>query len=147
MKKGTHDKSISELEGWTWTDPIPSADDSSGTVLRFHRLHRTPIKNLELGDLRFLIGQNAALEHLVPIALDQLKKDLFIEAEYYPGDLLNALFTINAEPNYWKEHPDQRMVLIGLYDENMRRMPTGDLSSGDLKKIQREYERFIAPRG
>ena len=143
MKKGTHDKSITELEGWTWTDPIPSADDSSGTMLRFHRLHRTPIKNLELGDLRFLIGQNAALEHLVPIALDQLKRNLFIETEYYPGDLLNALFTINAEPNYWNAHPEQRQVLIGLC-ESMRRMPTGDLSSSDLKRIEREYEKFKA---
>lgn len=142
MKKGTCDKSISELEGWTWTNPIPTAEDSSGTVLRFYRLHRTAIKDLEVDDLRFLIGQNAALEHLVPIALDQLKENLFVEAEYYPGDLLNALFTINAEPNYWKAHPDHRQILIGLYDENMRRMPTGEISSGDLKKIEREYEKF-----
>ncbi|MCB9165307.1 MAG: hypothetical protein H6592_12915 [Flavobacteriales bacterium] len=147
MKKGAHDKSISELEGWTWTDPIPSADDSSGTVLRFYRLHRSPIKDLEVGDLRFLIGQNAALEHLVPIALDQLRKNPFIETDYYPGDLLNALFAINTEPNYWKAHPDQRQILIGLYEESLRRMPTGEMSTGDLKRIEREYEKFKAHRG
>ncbi|MBK7946526.1 MAG: hypothetical protein IPJ85_15060 [Flavobacteriales bacterium] len=144
MKKGTHEKSISELEGWTWTDPIPSADDSSGTVLRFYRLHRTPIKDLDLGDLRFLIGQNAALEHLVPMALDQLRKNLFVETDYYPGDLLQALFSINDEPSYWTAHPDHRQILIRLYEDNMRQTPTVEMSSGDLKKIEREYEKFKA---
>ncbi len=146
MKKGTHDKSISELEGWTWKDPIPFADDSSGTVLRFYRLHRTPIKNLEVGDLRFLIGQNAALEYLVPMALEQLRKNVFIETDYYPGDLLQALFSINDEPNYWDSHPNQLEVLIGLYEEKVRRMPTDEMSFGDLKKIEREYEKFKAHR-
>ena len=144
MKKGIHDKSISELEGWNWKDPIPSADNSSGTVIRFYGLHRTPIKNLEVGDLRFLIGQNSALEYLVPLAIDQLRKDLFIEAEYYPGDLLCALFLINNEPNHWSSHPEQREIIVRLYEEQVGRMPTDENSFGNIKKIKREYEKFIA---
>ncbi|MBK8228675.1 MAG: hypothetical protein IPK70_16050 [Flavobacteriales bacterium] len=147
MKKGTHEKSISELEGWNWKDPVPSADDSSGTVLRFYRLHRTPIKDLEIGDLRFLIGQNSALEYLVPMAFDQLRKDPFVEAEYYPGDLLCALFQINNEPNYWRSHPDQREVLVSLYEQRKGRMPTDEMSFDIMKEVKREYERFIAHRG
>ncbi|MBS1769732.1 MAG: hypothetical protein JSS77_08710 [Acidobacteria bacterium] len=147
MNRGTHLKSISELEGWTWKEAIPSADDSSRTVLRFYRLHRTPIQNLEVSDLRFLIGQNSALEYLVPLAFDQLRKDPFIETEYYPGDLLCALFLINNEPNYWSSHPDQRETLVRLYEENVERMPTGGMSFNDLKKIERDYEKFKAHRG
>jgi len=147
MKKGIPDKSISELEGWNWKDPIPTADDSSGTVFRFYLLHRKPIKNLELGDLRFLIGQNAALEYLVPLALDHLRKDLFIETEYYPGDLLSVLFTINDDPNYWASHPDQREVLVSLLKAQLERMPTEDMTFDNMKKIKRMYQKFIAHRG
>ncbi|MBX2978159.1 MAG: hypothetical protein KF905_02600 [Flavobacteriales bacterium] len=144
MKKSTHDKSISELEGWTWKDPIPTADDSSGTVLRFYRLHRTPIKDLVIGDLRFLIGQNSALEYLVPMALDQLRNNPFVEAEYYPGDLLCALFQINDQPSYWSSHPDQRELLVRLYEEHLGRMPTAEVSDSDLKRIKRDFEKFSA---
>lgn len=147
MKKGVPEKSISELEGWNWKEPIPTAADSPRTVLRFYHLHRKPIKDLAHGDLRFLIGQNTALKHLVPMALDRLRKDLFIETEYYPGDLLHALFSINDEPNYWASHPDQREILVGLYEEKMRCMPTDEMPFGDLKRIERGYEKFKANRG
>jgi hypothetical protein len=143
MKKGIHDKSISELEGWNWKDPIPSPDNSSSVVLRFYRLHRTPIKNLEVGDLRFLIGQNSALEYLVPLAIDQLRKDPFIEAEYYPGDLLWAMYLNNNDPNYSISHPDQREVLVRLYDTQVGQMPTEKVSFDDMKRITRKYEKFV----
>lgn len=147
MNKDFRDKSISELEGWIWKDPVPSPEDSSGTVCRFYRLHRTPIKDLELGDLRFLIGQNSTLKYLVPMAMDQLRKDLFIETEYYPGDLLCALLQINNEPNYWISHSDQRDMLVSLYEERVQRMRMQEMSFVDMKKIEREYEKFIAQRG
>jgi hypothetical protein len=147
MKKGVHDKSICELEGWNWKDPIPTPGDSSGTELRFYRLHRTPIKDLEVGDLRFLIGQNSALEYLVPLAFDWLRKDPFLDSEYYPGDLLCSLFLINDEPNYWTSHADQRELLVKMYEEQKGRLPTEEMSFDSMKKIKRDYERFNAHRG
>ncbi len=82
--------SISALDGWTWTHPVPNADDS-GVVQRYHALHRIPIGQLSAADLRFLIGQNECLRHLVPKALALLEADPWMETEHYPGDLLNAL--------------------------------------------------------
>ena len=92
--------SVSALGGWTWTDPVPDEGDS-GVVRRFHALHTVPIGLLTPADLRFLIGQNECLRHLVPKAFALLETDPWIESEFYPGDLLNALLRINHPAGYW----------------------------------------------
>lgn len=92
--------SISELGGWTWTEPVPD-DEDSAVVRRFHALHRVPIGQLSHADLRFLIGQNECLRYLVPKALALLESDPWMETEFYPGDLLNALLRINHPAGYW----------------------------------------------
>ncbi len=92
-------QSISELGDWTWTEPVPTPEDSS-VVRTYYRLHQKPIGELELQGLYFLILQNEALEYLVPMALKVLENDVFVEAEYYEGDLFNALVQINDSPLY-----------------------------------------------
>ncbi|WP_092678903.1 hypothetical protein [Hymenobacter arizonensis] len=49
-------KSVSELEGWTWKDPIPTLGNSSYVVRTYYQLHQKPIGELEIQELRFLIG-------------------------------------------------------------------------------------------
>lgn len=92
--------SISALGGWTWTQPVPDAADSA-VVRRYYALHHIPIGQLSAADLRFLIGQNECLRHLVPKALALLASDPWMETEFYPGDLLNALLRINHPAGYW----------------------------------------------
>lgn len=52
-----------------------------------------------------MIGQNIGL-YLVPLALEQLRKDPLAEVDFYPGDLLNNV--LNVDPAFWREHPQWR---------------------------------------
>ncbi|MFY8033634.1 MAG: contact-dependent growth inhibition system immunity protein [Flexibacteraceae bacterium] len=111
-------RSISQVEGWNWDSDIPTRETDGGIVTRYYELHNVPICDLPIEDIRFLIGQNAALEVLVPIAFDFIKDDLFLEAEYYRGDLLHNLLEINDKDNYWAKHPELKEKLKNLYLRN-----------------------------
>lgn len=134
-------KSISELEGWKWKGDIPKEDDSY-VVRNFFTLHSKPIAEMNLSDIRFLIGQNSGLKYLVPLALEKLKKDLFLEAEYYPGDLFCSLLLINNDPNYWSTHPDHKQELINLYIEQKKMLGALDVTEEIRIKIKDAYKEF-----
>jgi hypothetical protein len=136
-------QSVCQLEGWNWKGEVPVEGDSSYVERNFYRLHNVPIKDYELADLSFMIGQNTALEYLVPIALEKLKENLFLEAEDYEGDLLSNLLTINDKPNYWHNHKKEKQQLIELCDNLKERLYELD-TTWDIKKgINKEYENFL----
>jgi hypothetical protein len=138
-------KSISELEGWKWNDVIPSEMTHSRTELRFYELHDKPISELELSDIRFLIGQNYGLIYLVPIAINFLKENIFLEADYYPGDLLSSLLQINNEPNYWLTHLDEKESLITLYNSQRKNIKNIDgISDETIIKLKEEFLNFTS---
>lgn len=144
-------KSISELGNWTWTDPVPVKGNSSNVEREYYRVHRIPICDLEWSDISFLIGQEDALEQLVPLAISYLEDDIFVEVEYYNGDLLNSLFRIGffgdkkAKPNYWDNHPKERQQLIDLYTEQVKTLKgRKDIYAFIKKDIAKAYEEFIA---
>lgn len=138
------DKSISQLGGWKWEGTIPSIETHGGIETRFYNLHNKPISDLDDGDIRFLIGQNEGLNYLVPIALNKLKNDVFLEAEFYEGDLLYSLLTIIDTKNYWYEHIEQKQVLINLFENQKERLhELGSLIGYDLvKKIKEAYHLY-----
>lgn len=136
------DKSISELENWKWEDEIPTRETHSGTECRFYELHNVSLLKLDLLDIRFLIGQNAGLKYLVPDTIDELRDDIFKEAEYYQGDLLCALFLINDEPNYWKTHTKEKQQLIDIYQDQKRNLGTIE-DEEIIQKIKEAYEDFL----
>lgn len=135
-------KSISELEGWRWKGDIPREDDSY-VVRNFFTLHNKPISEMDLSDIRFLIGQNSGLKYLVPLALERLKENLFIETEYYPGDLFCSLLLINNEPNYWSVHPNHKQDLINLYTEQKKALGSLDVTEEIIIKIKDAYKDFL----
>ena len=136
-------KSASELEGWQWKDEAPVEGDSSFVEMNFYRLHNVPIKNYDLADLRFMIGQNTALEYLVPIAIEKLKENIFIEAEFYEGDLLCNVFGISDKSNYWANHPKEKQILIDLYENQKHRLKELDLDWDIKRKIKTYYAEFL----
>lgn len=137
------DKSISDLEGWKWRNEIPTRQTHSGIECRYYELHNKPISQLDLADVRFLIGQNSALEYLVPIAINALKQEIFLETEYYEGDLLCALMLINDEPNYWITHSKEKQELIALYTEQKSKLGLIDVSNDIRQKIKDAYSEFL----
>jgi hypothetical protein len=50
------------------------------------------------------IGQQFSLPILVPLALERLESNPWLEADFYVGDLLKFVFM--AKPEFWVEYPD-----------------------------------------
>ena len=84
-------KSIDELEGASLPPPYPTS-----MVERIAHARRIPISELPLGDLRLLVSQGQAVEHLMPLALEHLERDPLLWADLYNGDLLLAALHAHA---------------------------------------------------
>ena len=97
-------KSLEQLEGKAWGPP----EYDSHLVLECRRLHRVPLRDFTMADYRRMIGQSICLEYLVPLALQFLEKDPFLEAELYEGDLLCALLT--SEKEFWNSHKELKVA-------------------------------------
>lgn len=52
-----------------------------------------------------MIEQQISLPHLVPLALDVLRTNPLAEGDFYPGDLLHAVLSVDDD--YWPAHPDE----------------------------------------
>lgn len=136
-------KSISELGNWTWTDPIPVMGNSSNVEREFYRVHRIPICDLEWSDISFIIGQGSALEFLIPLAISYLEDDVFVEVEYYNGDLLlNTLYTKKHRKDYWSSHIKEKQQLIDLYTQQEHVMNDWD-DYDTRKKIKKAFKEFV----
>ncbi len=97
------DLSLDQVENHAWGDPPVDATRLVATV---HRLRRKPIKHLTTVDLRTLIAQRVGLAVLVPHVLPHLERAPYLEADYYPGDLLVAVLRVPT--THWQAHPHQR---------------------------------------
>ncbi|MGN6569572.1 MAG: contact-dependent growth inhibition system immunity protein [Flavipsychrobacter sp.] len=85
-------KTLEQLENSNWGD---APKESSNLVRTIHQLRKIKLSELNIGDVRILLGQQIGLQYLVPIAINILKTDPFVEASFYNGDLLNALLSID----------------------------------------------------
>jgi CDI immunity proteins len=83
----------------------------SSLVERCHALRKVALNNFSIDDLRVMIGQEIGLKYLVPIALEKLEINLFVEGNYYEGDLLKQLLEINT--GFWDENKEH---YISFYD-------------------------------
>lgn len=98
-------KSLQELERDDWGEP----NDHAHLVQTCHRLRRVPLADFTTGNLRIMIGQKISLLFLVPLALEKLQEDPLVDANYYPGDLLNAV--LDVPETFWSVHANMRDVL------------------------------------
>lgn len=97
MENNWRFKSLNSLE----KKPVPDfPKEESSIVQRSWRLRNVPINEFQVDDIRFLIIQGIGLKYLLPEALDLLRKNLLIEGNYYEGDLLNSVLSL--EPKQWK---------------------------------------------
>jgi hypothetical protein len=56
-----------------------------------------------------MIGQEIGLGYLIPIALEHLVKNPFIEGDYYMGDLLANVLSIDE--GFWAKNPELQLEL------------------------------------
>ena len=94
-------KTLENLERDNWGNP---PTDQSHLVVRTMELRRVPLDQFTTEDLRIMIGQEFGLFYLLPLAFEKLRKDLFAEGEFYPGDLLNMALKIKH--SFWTQHQD-----------------------------------------
>jgi hypothetical protein len=78
-------QTLLDLEREKWSDPTIVW---TPLTQRIRDLARIPLREFTVEDLRLLIGQERALETLLPLALEELRKDPFAEGDMYVGDLL-----------------------------------------------------------
>ncbi len=101
-------RSLQEIEGVDMGEPTYE----SSLVINCHRLHKIPLKDFEVEDLRRMIVQQFSLTYLVPLALQELHKCPYAGGDLYEGALLNAVLGIEAA--FWHQRPDLAADLITL---------------------------------
>ncbi len=111
LENNWRQKSIENLEKDFWG---PTPKDSTPLVDKVHRLRTIQIEKIEPKDVRLLIGQNVGLRFLIPVALDILSDDIFIDTDFYNGDLLQNV--LQVDKNFWNENKELKDTLDGLLD-------------------------------
>ncbi|MGG4341725.1 contact-dependent growth inhibition system immunity protein [Paenibacillus lautus] len=115
MKQVDITKTLEELEGEGWSEPV----FSSGLVVRSHELRKKPLNEFNLEDLRLLL-QQTSLDILLPLALERLAENPLQSGELYVGDLLCSILRVDKE--YWENNIEIKNELdevIRIY-ENAR---------------------------
>jgi hypothetical protein len=104
-------RSLDVLDPPAW-GAAPS--DATYVIRRCHELRTKPIDDFTIEDLRVLIEQQIALEHLVPQAIEVLETNPLAEGDFQPGDLLQAVLGIDGA--YWQQHQDQWLGVHAVVD-------------------------------
>jgi hypothetical protein len=109
LENNWRQKSIENLEKDFWGHP---PNDSTPLVDKVHKLRTIQIEKLEPKDIRLLIGQRVGLRFLIPIALDILSDDIFIDTDFYNGDLLQNVMKVDND--FWTENKELKEQLDDL---------------------------------
>src|SRR5687767_13713337 len=62
-----------------------------------------PLSELTIEDLRLLIAQSIGLNYVIPIALQRIEENPLVSGDFYEGDLLEAVLSVEKE--FWLKHP------------------------------------------
>ncbi len=128
-------KTLTELEGKDWGPP----NFDSHLVTTIHALRYKPLEEFTVEDLRITIGQNIAVEWLLPMAIERLGDDPFAEGDFYQGDLLNAVLGI--KPSFWSDHPELRQMVSEVVQEaEARRQELGGIEAEALEQGLKSFQ-------
>jgi hypothetical protein len=95
-------------------------------VNRVLQLRKIPLDEFTIEDIRLVIGQNEGLKYLVRMAIDVLKKNLFAEGDFYPGDLLKNVLTINSQ--FWIKNKELWFEIDKLINDKIDLINENDIS-------------------
>lgn len=113
MKDISH-LSLQYLEKDYWSEP----EFESHLVNRCHELRKIPLSDFTIEDLRIMIGQGIGLKYLAPLALKELEKDIMVEGDFFPGDLLEKVAKV--ETKFWEGNVELKAKLQELIQHNLR---------------------------
>jgi hypothetical protein len=92
-------KTIETLEKKNFGNPNEAP---TNMVKRCLELCKIPLEQFCVEDLRLMIGQDFSLRYLIPLAIEHLDVDIFVEGDYYPGDLLKNVLSVDK--SFWLEN-------------------------------------------
>ena len=113
----------------------PAPPDATFLIKRCHELRTKPLRDFTVEDLRIMIGQQIALNRLVPLALDRLRIDPLSEGDGYPVDLLASV--LRADATVWEWSPDLTVEMRKLA-ESLHERPDLDR---ELRELIRAFIR------
>jgi hypothetical protein len=122
LENNWRQKSIENLEKQNFGNPDEAV---TNMVKRCLELCKIPLEKFTVEDLRLMISQDFSLRYLIPLAIEHLKRDIFIEGDLFPGDLLKSVLTVDTK--FWTAYKQLWQDMYELV--NARR---GDIA---LKKI------------
>ena len=105
-------KTLENLEKTIWEKP----EFHSNLVLTCHKLRKKQLKDFSIEDLRIMIVQSFSLQYLIPLAIEELEKDILVEGHLYEGDLLKMVLT--SDICYWKKQNNNWKVICDLFEIN-----------------------------
>lgn len=127
-------RSVEDAEG-SWPTPEP---DATSMMRRVYAARRLPAGELDVEQLRLLLGQHEGAELLVPVVLPRLAVDPLLEGDHYPGDVLAAVLRLPTD--HWLRHPDQATALRDVLD----RLDPGDADYPTATDLTHLVAAFLA---
>ena len=92
-------KTIESLEKKNFGNPNEA---QTHMVKRCLELCKIPLEQFSVEDLRLMIGQDFSLRCLIPLAMEHLERDIFVEGDYFPGYLLKSVLSVDN--GFWLEN-------------------------------------------
>jgi hypothetical protein len=109
-------------------------DSPTSMMKMIHQTLRKPLEEYTNEDLRVLIGQEIALEYLVPIAINHLAENPFIKAGSYFGDLLSSVVRVN--PSFWNAFPEYYWMILEIVSGASPVIEKLSVEFGELIKLK-----------
>jgi hypothetical protein len=127
-------KTLEQLDG------LPTHHTGAGTYVEetMNRLRKKPLKDFTIEEIRLMASQDHHPAIILPMAIEQLKKNILAEGDFYPGDLLQAV--LSSDNAFWKENKEHWLTVINLYKTNKEIFESNNL----YRNLRRTYEQFFA---
>ncbi|MDY7393910.1 contact-dependent growth inhibition system immunity protein [Aureibaculum sp. 2210JD6-5] len=125
MKSKTH-LSLEQLENEVWSKP----NYDSNLVVKCHELRKKAVRDFSIEDLRLMIGQEIGLKYLMPLAIEELEKNILAEGDLYEGDLLANVLGEQTK-KYWRNNNSAWKNIVKLIH-----LSKDKFSERDYEKIQ-----------
>ncbi|MEI5909631.1 contact-dependent growth inhibition system immunity protein [Bacillus spongiae] len=90
-------KTLNELEG-----SLEEQEFNSSLTKRCSDLRNKKLKDFDAGDIRVMISQKMSLSYMIPIAIDMLAINPFVEGDFYTADLLVQVLQVDNE--FWEKN-------------------------------------------
>lgn len=135
--KRSEEKTLTQLERDDW-GPCTS---ESEIIQRLFRLRHKPLKLLALDDLRTAIHFGVGLNYVLPIVLDLLWNDPWLDSGNYTGDLLEAALRVGSD--FYLSHPDYYRKVMGIAAEAVRVWDAMDTESREFSGVDEVSMRLL----